>query len=278
MSLLVSVSLVRTSAALTVSAPSFVFTLPPGLQDGDDVWMCVGAGGSGAASVTAASTGWTRLGAETDRNSPSTTDAARFASIWRKTWHTGDPTTVTFTTNSAAMLATGFIVRGGAGVSPTTDVTAGPTSSVNAAIGAFSPVNVGTDLRLWIAWWGNSSTDFVTAVPSPTASDTNPSKRGMQQLAVTNINNPGATSGACYVYFNTVDTGADSGSSTMTLNSSDKWLTRSILLADSAAPSIGDIVVVSQSDPGITADAIQGNETDALNAAKGKFVGGARIL
>jgi hypothetical protein len=278
MGFLVSSSMVSQVNALVFTvAGAFTADLPPGLQDGDDVWMAVGAGGSTPSSITAASSGWSRLGAETDRNSPSTTDAVRFCSIWRKTWHTGDPTTVSFTTASVAGLYIGFIVRGGAGITPTTDVNAGPTSSADPTVGAFAPVVTVGDLRIWVVWYNDSANFFISAMPTVTPSDANMVGAKMKQLAASRVN--GATSGGIEIWASNTDTGADGAGSTATLSGVDKWFERSILLTDgSSGPNIGKELDIPQAAPVIEADMIQGNDATALESAKGKYFGGAHIF
>ncbi len=264
-----------TNPAGSTAASGSAQNLPGGLQDGDLLILAVDT----SSGVATPPTGFSILGSAVVWATG--TSLYDFA-IYTKTWHFGDATTFSLTTTGGG----GYYfhvsrIHASGTISVQTDSTNHATSTTN-TMPHFSPSIADSDLRLMYVLQSSGQ----GAVPAtPAISPNNPSAQPMVKIGASAGVGWGHTSGgAALIWLDTYyglwadPAGLDANDQANAVVSQG-WLSRSICLTDGDDGYSGTKELdLQQGDPGITADTPQGNQTDALNAAKGRFVGGARIL
>lgn len=263
-------SLSGTSGTTTV-------TLPAGVQDGDDVWVFLRTGANGGTAFTPPS-GYTVQGSEF--NEATLTGGNGRIAIYRHTWHTGDPKSVTFTHPSTPCWCC-LIVRSDGTPSVATDsLNSGNSSGDPEVTHSFNPTTAAHDLRIAVVTIAGSYIS-TPVLPVDAANDNSPVGGGHGWTFAGNFGSNFSFIATGLVWVSTVG-GATSDAGNMNWNegaATKSWMTRAICLTDGGTDYTGSKEMAPNlADPAISADAIQGNLNDSLNAAKGRFVGGARLL
>ncbi len=264
-----------TNPAGSTVASGSTQNLPSGLQDGDLLILAVDT----SSGVATPPTGFSILGSAVVWATG--TSIYDFA-IYTKTWHFGDATTFSLTTTGGG----GYYfhvsrIHASGTISVQTDSTNHATSTTN-TMPHFSPSIADSDLRLMYVL---QSVGQGAAPATPAISANNLSAQPMVRIGAAAGTGWGHTSGGgAFIWLDTYyglwadPAGLDANDQANAI-ASQGWLSRSICLTDGDDGYSGTKELdLQQADPNITADTPQGNQTDALNAAKGRYVGGARIL
>lgn len=243
-------------------------TLPSGLYVGLRTYIFMWTNGSATTAFTVPS-GWTTV---FDVN----TGQGWRAGLFYRDYVSGD-SNPTFSQPSNITWVTWPLKSSGTISVQTNQTNTGNTDPV--IFKPFSPATTGSDLRLALYIVGNSGGIDLTPWPTITPVEGNATGRTFQKIDTSTVQNPAG--GAYYSYWSD-PSGADANNISVNCgNTVHPFWACSLTLTDgSSVNGLEDsheteLLLV---DPGIGADMLQGNEAGALDAAKGRYVGGARML